>query len=109
MQPARPLRAVDVLRDWIPLALSWLLMAVEDPFVVGAVTKLPDSTAQLAGHGGAFVSAGDSDRDAHHHVARGQHEIVHRSGGVPPVVVFQPCFGGGLHNGARRGGLHSTL
>ena len=52
MQPARPLRAVDVLRDWIPLALSWLLMAVEDPFVVGAVTKLPDSTAQLAGHGG---------------------------------------------------------
>ncbi|MEC7384839.1 MAG: hypothetical protein VYB14_01540, partial [Planctomycetota bacterium] len=52
MQPARPLRAADVLRDWIPLALSWLLMAVEDPFVVGAVTKLPDSTAQLAGHGG---------------------------------------------------------
>ena len=45
MQPARPLRAADVLRDWIPLALSWLLMAVEDPFVVGAVTKLPDSTA----------------------------------------------------------------
>ena len=52
MQPARPLRAADVLRDWIPLALSWLLMAIEDPFVVGAVTKLPDSTAQLAGHGG---------------------------------------------------------
>ena len=67
-----------------------------------------DSTAQLAGHG-AFVSAGNSDRDAHHHVARGQHEIVHRSGGVPPVVVLQPCFGGALHHGARRGGLHSTL
>ena len=47
MQPARPLRAADVLRDWIPLALSWLLMAVEDPFVVGAVTKLPDSLSLI--------------------------------------------------------------
>lgn len=48
----RPVTLSRVARLWSPLALSWLLMAIEQPLVASAVARLPDETLQLAAFGG---------------------------------------------------------
>lgn len=41
----------NVVRFWLPLATSWLLMALEWPLVTGAVARMPDTKLQLAALG----------------------------------------------------------
>ena len=36
---------------WLPLALSWLLMAAEQPAVAGTIARLPEQKVQLAAWG----------------------------------------------------------
>ncbi|MCX7979857.1 MAG: hypothetical protein N3A68_02275 [Bacteroidia bacterium] len=60
------MRSVAVLREpgvgvvtrlWIPLALNWLMMAVEGPLLVGLLGRLPEPTANLAAFSVAFAIA----------------------------------------------------
>lgn len=51
--PARdPVTLGRVTRLWFPLALSWLIMGLEQPLVAAAVARLPDERVQLAAFGG---------------------------------------------------------
>jgi len=43
--------AAHVLRLWLPLATSWLLMSVELPLLTAVVGRLPDETTHLAAYG----------------------------------------------------------
>lgn len=60
------MRGVAVLREpgvgvvarlWFPLALNWLMMAVEGPLLVGLLGRLPEPTANLAAFSVAFAIA----------------------------------------------------
>ena len=42
---------------WFPLALSWLMMSIEGPFVVAIMARLADAKYNLAAHGVAFSFA----------------------------------------------------
>ncbi len=42
----------EVLRAWWPLAMSWLLMALELPAISAVVARLPAPEANLAAYGG---------------------------------------------------------
>jgi hypothetical protein len=44
----------QILRFWYPLALTWLMMAMEGPFIGAIVARLPDATFNLAAYGVAF-------------------------------------------------------
>lgn len=52
---ARPLRYVDVLRQWWPLAAGWLFMTIEQVLVTAVVARLPSPEIQLAAWGVAFA------------------------------------------------------
>lgn len=47
----------QILFFWIPLALSWLMMAVEGPFLASVIARLVDSKINLAAYGVAFSIA----------------------------------------------------
>jgi hypothetical protein len=47
----------DVVRFWIPLSLTWLMMAIEGPVVASVVARLPNAELNLAAHGVAFALA----------------------------------------------------
>lgn len=49
--PARPFDSARVRRLWTPLALSWLLMAAEQPAVAATVARLAEQKVQLAAWG----------------------------------------------------------
>lgn len=42
---------------WGPLAATWLMIAVEGPFLAAIIARLPDPTFNLAAHGVAFAFA----------------------------------------------------
>ncbi|MYD10172.1 MAG: hypothetical protein F4X02_09025 [Chloroflexi bacterium] len=43
-----------ILLFWFPLALAWLMMALEAPWVQGVISRKPDSETQLAAFGLVF-------------------------------------------------------
>ena len=47
----------DVVRFWIPLSLTWLMMGVEGPVVASVVARLSNAELNLAAHGVAFALA----------------------------------------------------
>ena len=46
-----------ILSFWLPLAGTWLMMAVEGPYLAAIIARLPDPTANLAAFGVAFAFA----------------------------------------------------
>jgi hypothetical protein len=46
-----------VFRFWLPLAATWLMMAVEGPFLAAIIARLPEPTYNLAAYGVAFSLA----------------------------------------------------
>lgn len=55
MTQDRSTRAVLVF--WIPLALQWVMMALEGPFLAAVIARLPDPAFNLAAYGVAFAFA----------------------------------------------------
>ena len=47
----------DILRFWLPLASTWLMMAFEGPFLAALIARLPDPRYNLASYGVAFAVA----------------------------------------------------
>ncbi|MFN7987181.1 MAG: hypothetical protein U0529_06890 [Thermoanaerobaculia bacterium] len=46
-----------ILRFWLPLAATWLMMAAEGPFVAALVARMPEPTYNLAAFGVALALA----------------------------------------------------
>ena len=46
-----------IIRFWLPLAATWLMMAAEGPFVAALVARLPEPTVNLAAFGVALALA----------------------------------------------------
>ncbi len=44
-----------VVKFWFPLALAWLMMALEAPWIQGVISRKPDSETQLAAFGLVFT------------------------------------------------------
>ena len=42
---------------WTPLAATWVMMAIEGPFLAAVIARLPEPTFNLAAHGVAFAMA----------------------------------------------------
>ncbi len=53
----RPLRLAEIFRFWAPLAATWLMMAVEGPYLAAVIARLPDPKFNLAAYGVAFAFA----------------------------------------------------
>lgn len=51
----RSTRAILVF--WVPLALQWVMMALEGPFLAAVIARLPDPAFNLAAYGVAFAFA----------------------------------------------------
>jgi Na+-driven multidrug efflux pump len=49
--------ARSILLFWLPLAATWLMMAVEGPFLAAVIARLADPKFNLAAHGVAFAFA----------------------------------------------------
>lgn len=54
---SEPLRTADVIKFWIPLSATWLMMAIEGPIVTSLIARLPDPTYNLAAYGVAVALA----------------------------------------------------
>ncbi|MEX1071735.1 MAG: hypothetical protein WEC37_03825 [Anaerolineales bacterium] len=50
-KPTPPLSQKLILITWLPLAASWLLMAVEGPYINGALARIDDSVRMIAAFG----------------------------------------------------------
>ena len=48
---SHPLRAIDVLTFWLPLAATWLMMALEGPYIAAIVARMPATALNLAAYG----------------------------------------------------------
>ncbi len=46
-----------IFKFWYPLALTWLMMAIESPFIAAVIARLPNSKENLAAYGVAFAFA----------------------------------------------------
>ena len=46
-----------ILAFWVPLAATWLMMAIEGPYVAAIIARLADPTLNLAAYGVAFSFA----------------------------------------------------
>jgi hypothetical protein len=46
-----------IFRFWLPLAATWLMMAVEGPFLAAVIARLAEPTYNLAAYGVAFSLA----------------------------------------------------
>jgi hypothetical protein len=57
MTTPTPVRQRDILRFWMPLASTWLMMSFEGPFLAALIARLPDPRYNLAAHGVAFAMA----------------------------------------------------
>jgi len=57
MTTPTPLRQRDILRFWLPLASTWLMMACEGPFLAALIARLPEPRYNLAAYGVAFAMA----------------------------------------------------
>ncbi|MDE0474898.1 MAG: hypothetical protein OXI50_10090, partial [Gammaproteobacteria bacterium] len=47
----------SILLFWAPLAATWLMMAVEGPFLAAVIARLPEAKINLAAYGVAFAIA----------------------------------------------------
>lgn len=54
MAPNPPLSTRGILKTWLPLALSWLMLTVEQPILAAVVARSADPKVQLAAWGLAF-------------------------------------------------------
>jgi hypothetical protein len=52
-----PLGTRQILGFWLPLAATWLMMAVEGPYVAAIIARLPNAEINLAAYGVAFSFA----------------------------------------------------
>jgi hypothetical protein len=52
-----PLTQGRILRFWLPLAATWLMMAFEGPFLAAIIARLAEPTFNLAAYGVAFSLA----------------------------------------------------
>ncbi len=57
MPTTTPVRQRDLARFWWPLMATWLMMAVEGPFLAAVIARLPDPKPNLAAYGVAFAFA----------------------------------------------------
>ncbi len=57
MNPAFELTPRRILLFWLPLAMTWLLMAVEQPFLTAVIARLPQAKFNLAAFGVAYAFA----------------------------------------------------
>jgi hypothetical protein len=46
-----------ILKFWYPLSLTWLMMAVEGPFLAAIIARMPEAKINLASYGVAFSFA----------------------------------------------------
>jgi Na+-driven multidrug efflux pump len=46
-----------ILFFWLPLAATWIMMAMEGPFLAAIIARLPEPTYNLAAHGVTFALA----------------------------------------------------
>ncbi len=53
----RPLTQAGIARFWTPLAATWLMMAVEGPFLAALVARRPHPEVNLAAYGVAYAFA----------------------------------------------------
>lgn len=53
----RPVSLPRLLRFWLPLEATWLMMAVEGPFLAAVIARLADPTPNLAAYGIAYAFA----------------------------------------------------
>jgi hypothetical protein len=53
----RPLRTIDVLTFWLPLAATWLMMALEGSYIAAIVARMPAAAHSLAAYGVATALA----------------------------------------------------
>ena len=54
---ALPVTLPRLTRFWLPLQATWLMMAVEGPFLAAIIARLPDPKFNLAAYGVAFAFA----------------------------------------------------
>ena len=47
----------DIYKFWVPLAATWLMMAVEGPFLAAIIARLPEAKFNLAAYGVAWSLA----------------------------------------------------
>src|SRR6056297_2017341 len=52
-----PVSLPRLARFWLPLQATWLMMAVEGPFLAAIIARLPDPKFNLAAYGVAFAFA----------------------------------------------------
>lgn len=57
MDSASPVRQRDILRFWLPLASTWLMMALEGPYLAALIARLAEPRYNLAAYGVAFAVA----------------------------------------------------
>lgn len=57
MTNAKPLSYSQIFRFWLPLALTWLMMSVEGPFIAAIIARLSAEKLNLAAYGLAFAFA----------------------------------------------------
>jgi len=50
-----PLRTKFILAFWLPLAATWLMMALEGPYISAIIARLPGAAFNLAAYGVAFA------------------------------------------------------
>ena len=55
--PGTPITLRRLSRFWLPLQATWLMMAVEGPFLAAVIARLPDPKYNLAAYGVAFAFA----------------------------------------------------
>jgi len=57
MVQAKPLSNKEIFKFWFPLSATWLMMAVEGPFLTALIARLADAKFNLAAYGIAFSLA----------------------------------------------------
>jgi hypothetical protein len=55
--PHRDLAVTAILLFWLPLAATWLMMAIEGPYVAAIIARMPEAAFNLAAYGVAFSLA----------------------------------------------------
>ncbi len=55
--PSTPVTQRRLLRFWLPLQATWLMMSVEGPFLAAVIARLDEPTYNLAAYGVAFALA----------------------------------------------------
>lgn len=53
----RPVTLSRLSRFWLPLEATWLMMAIEGPFLAAVIARLADPTVNLAAYGVAYAFA----------------------------------------------------